>query len=250
MSGREKRVLAMLGLPTFGLALAITATTTYVPLLAKRFTSSTMVIGMVIAAEGLVAVLTLEPSCGAVFRNELTNMLPNDEDAKRLSRQTLTLGELLALEAPEWELPRLERKAMVHFHCHQRATSDTDRDREVLDRMGLDYEVLDTGCCGLAGSFGYEHGERYEVSVKAGERLLLPRVREASASTLVLTDGFSCHSQINHGSGRGALHMAQVIQMALRDGPNGPATSPPEARSYPAGLWRRRSRDGFAAPRA
>jgi Fe-S oxidoreductase len=195
-------------------------------------------------------VVALEPSCGAVFRNELTNMLPHDEDAKRLSRQTLTLGELLSLHADQWELPRLERRAIVHFHCHQRATSDTDCDRRVLDRLGLDYEVLETGCCGLAGSFGYERGERYEVSVKAGERVLLPRVRDASESTLILTDGFSCRSQIEHGSARSALHLAQVIQMALRDGPNGPATSPPESRSYPVGRSRRRSGRGFTAVRA
>jgi FAD/FMN-containing dehydrogenase/Fe-S oxidoreductase len=173
-------------------------------------------------------VVALEPSCGAVFRNELTNMLPEDEDAKRLARQTFTLGEFLA--DCDWELPRLERRALVHFHCHQRATSDTDRDREVLDRLGLDYEVLDTGCCGLAGSFGYERGERYEVSVKAAERSLLPTVRAASPHTLVMTDGFSCRSQIGHGSERGALHLAQAVQMALREGPNGPPAPHPETR--------------------
>jgi Fe-S oxidoreductase len=144
-------------------------------------------------------VVALEPSCGAVFRNELTNMLPDDEDAKRLARQTFTLGEFLAKHAADWEMPRLERKALVHFHCHQRAASDTDCDRTVLDRLGLDYEVLDDGCCGLAGSFGYERGERYEVSIKAGEKTLLPAVRAASPHTLLMTDGFSCRSQIEHG---------------------------------------------------
>ncbi|MFL5864660.1 MAG: FAD-binding and (Fe-S)-binding domain-containing protein, partial [Solirubrobacteraceae bacterium] len=175
-------------------------------------------------------IIALEPSCGAVFRNELTNMLPDDEDAKRLARQTYTLGEFLATHAASWEMPRLERQALVHFHCHQRATSDTDCDRAVLDRLGLDYEVLDTGCCGLAGSFGYERGERYEVSIKAGEQVLLPRIREASPHTLILTDGFSCHSQIEHGTDRRALHLAQAIQMALRDGPNGPTIAHPEKR--------------------
>jgi Fe-S oxidoreductase len=173
-------------------------------------------------------VVALEPSCGAVFRNELTNMLPDNEDARRLSRQTLTLGEFLSSHAPDWEMPRLERTALVHFHCHQRATSDTDCDRKVLDRLGLDFEVLSTGCCGLAGSFGYERGERYEVSVKAGEQVLLPRVRDASPHTLILTDGFSCRSQIEHGTDRGALHLAQVVQMAMREGPNGPALAHPE----------------------
>jgi Fe-S oxidoreductase len=186
-------------------------------------------------------VVALEPSCGAVFRNELTNMLPDNEDARRLSRQTLTLGEFLSSHAPDWEMPRLERTALVHFHCHQRATSDTDCDRKVLDRLGLDFEVLSTGCCGLAGSFGYERGERYEVSVKAGEQVLLPRVRDASPHTLILTDGFSCHSQIDHGSDRRTLHLAQAIQMALHEGPNGPAIAPPERRyDTPPGATGRR----------
>jgi FAD/FMN-containing dehydrogenase/Fe-S oxidoreductase len=177
-----------------------------------------------------VPVIALEPSCGAVFRNELTNMLPDDEDAKRLARQTFTLGEFLAQHAKDWEMPRLERKAIVHFHCHQRATSDTDCDREVLDRLGLDYEVLDTGCCGMAGSFGYEAGERYEVSRKVAEQKLLPAVRDASPHTLIVTDGFSCASQIEQLSERRALHLAQVIKMAMREGPNGPATMLPEKR--------------------
>jgi len=180
--------------------------------------------------EAGVPLVALEPSCGAVFRNELTAMLPDDEDAKRLARQTYTLGEFLAVLAEDWEMPRLERTALVHLHCHQRATSDTDCDRAVLDRLGLDYELLDDGCCGLAGSFGYERGERYEVSVKAGERILLPKVRDASPHTLILTDGFSCRSQIEQGTDRGALHLAQVVQMALREGPNGPAVARPEER--------------------
>jgi FAD/FMN-containing dehydrogenase/Fe-S oxidoreductase len=179
---------------------------------------------------GGIPVVTLEPSCGAVFRNELTNMFPDDEDAKRLARQTFTLGEFLARCAPDWEMPRLERKALVHFHCHQRAASDTDCDQSVLDRLGLDYEILDDGCCGLAGSFGYERGEHYEVSMKAGEQKLLPVVRDASQHTLLLTDGFSCRSQIEHGSERSALHLAQVIQMAAREGPNGPTAARPEQR--------------------
>jgi Fe-S oxidoreductase len=175
-------------------------------------------------------VVALEPSCGAVFRNELTNMLPHDEDAKRLARQTYTLGEFLATRAEDWGMPRLERHALVHFHCHQRATSDTDCDERVFERLGLDFEVLDTGCCGLAGSFGYEAGERYEVSLKAGEQVLLPAVRAASAHALILTDGFSCRSQIEHGSDRSALHLAQVLHMAIHEGPNGPATPRPERR--------------------
>jgi FAD/FMN-containing dehydrogenase/Fe-S oxidoreductase len=196
-------------------------------------------------------VIALEPSCGAVFRNELTNMLPADEDAARLARQTHTLGEFLGQRLDELELPALERTALVHFHCHQRATSDTDCDRRVLEALGVDFEVLETGCCGMAGSFGYEAGERYEVSIKAGERLLLPAVREASEHTLLVTDGFSCRSQVEQGSSRSTLHLAQVLQMALREGPNGPPLAHPERRylqpPVEAGATRLSTRRGLAS---
>ncbi len=175
-------------------------------------------------------VIALEPSCGAVFRHELVDMFPHDEDAKRLSRQTFNFGEFLAHHTDHWTMPRLERRALVHFHCHQRATGDVDCDQSVLDRLGLDYEVLDSGCCGVAGSFGYERGEKYEVSMAAGERVLLPAVRAASPHTLVVTDGFSCRSQIEHATERSPLHLAQVVQMALREGPNGPSGVCPERR--------------------
>jgi Fe-S oxidoreductase len=170
-----------------------------------------------------IPVITLEPSCGAVFRDELGNLFPSDEDAKRLDRLTQTFGEFIAQRAADWLLPQLERRVLVHFHCHQRTTSDVDCDERVLERLGVDYEILDDGCCGLAGSFGYEKGEPYEVSVKVGERELLPRVREAPVDTLVLTDGFSCRSQIEHGSGRRSVHLAELIQLALREG------APPES---------------------
>jgi FAD/FMN-containing dehydrogenase/Fe-S oxidoreductase len=175
-----------------------------------------------------VPVIALEPSCGAVFRDELLGLFPADEDAKRLARQTRSLGEFLHELGDEWQAPSLGRRALVHWHCHQRATSDVDCDHAVLERLGVDADVLDDGCCGLAGSFGYEPGEHYDVSMKAGERKLLPAVRAASESTLIVTDGFSCRSQIEHGTERSSLHLAQVVQMALHNGPNGPAIAPPE----------------------
>jgi Fe-S oxidoreductase len=103
----------------------------------------------------------------------------------------------------------------VHLHCHQKATSDTDCDLQVLERLGVETEVLDSGCCGVAGSFGYEAGEPYDVSVKAGERVLLPKVREADPDTMIVTDGFSCRSQIEHCGSEPPLHMAQVLRHAL-----------------------------------
>ena len=162
-----------------------------------------------------VPVVGLEPSCVAVFRDELVNLLPHDPDARRLQAQTHTLGELLLRRAPGFELPDLEAHALVHGHCHHKAVMGFEDEEDILRRMGLDVEVLDAGCCGMAGSFGFERGSRYEVSVNAGERVLLPAVRRASPATLVVADGFSCREQIAQGAGRGALHLAQVIAMGL-----------------------------------
>jgi Fe-S oxidoreductase len=84
--------------------------------------------------------------------------------------------------------------------------------------MGIDLEVLDAGCCGMAGSFGFEKGEHYEVSIRCGERALLPAVRQAPREALILADGFSCREQIAQGGGRQALHLAQVLRMAATEG--------------------------------
>jgi FAD/FMN-containing dehydrogenase/Fe-S oxidoreductase len=158
-------------------------------------------------------VVVLEPSCLAVFRDEALNLLADDHDARRFASQCLTLGEFLDREAPAFALPRLARRAVVHGHCHQKAVIGMDSDVRVLGRLGLDYQVLDSGCCGMAGAFGFE-AEKYEVSMRIGERVLLPAVRGAGEDALVLSDGFSCREQIAHGAGRRALHLAEVIAMA------------------------------------
>jgi Fe-S oxidoreductase len=99
----------------------------------------------------------------------------------------------------------------------------------MLDKLGLDVEILNAGCCGMAGSFGFEAGEKYEVSQRAAERVLLPKIREAGPEVLVIADGFSCRTQIEQGSGRGSVHLAQVILQALREQrtAQGAVTGPP-----------------------
>jgi FAD/FMN-containing dehydrogenase/Fe-S oxidoreductase len=161
-----------------------------------------------------VPVVGIEPSCVAVFRDELANVLPNDNDAERLNMQTLTVAEFLEQHAPGWDIPRLEERAIVHGHCHQKAVMGMSAEQKVYDRLGLDYEMLDSGCCGLAGSWGFEDGH-YELSVQIGERRLLPAVREAGESTLIVADGFSCKTQIEQLAGRRALHTAEVISLAM-----------------------------------
>lgn len=160
-----------------------------------------------------VPVIGLEPSCVSVFRDELTNLFPGDNDAQRLQKQTFLLSEFL--QKIDYSPPALAGKALVHGHCHHKAILNFDAEKELLRKLDLDFEVLDSGCCGMAGAFGFEKGDTYEVSMKCGERVLLPRVREAAKETLVITNGFSCHEQISQTTDREALHLAQVIQMAL-----------------------------------
>ncbi len=185
-------------------------------------------------------VVGLEPSCMAVFRDELLQQLPHDEDARLLARQSLLLGELLADGIPGWQAPRLagpRRRALVQAHCHHHAVMKLDAETRVLGEVGLDVEVLDAGCCGMAGAFGFERGERYQVSMRCAERALLPAVRAAAAETLIVADGFSCREQIAQGSERQALHLAQVLQMAMREKPmrENPSGKPPAdpAREVP-----------------
>jgi FAD/FMN-containing dehydrogenase/Fe-S oxidoreductase len=176
-----------------------------------------------------VPIVGLEPSCVA----ELVNLYPNDQDAIRLSEQTCALSEFLIRKAPGFEPPRLERKAVVHMHCHHRAILSVGCDREVFAKMGLDFEMLDSGCCGMAGAFGFEE-ESYEVSVGCAERVLLPQIRQAEPETIIVADGFSCREQIEQLNGRRALHLAQVLQMAAREGPANSARRHPEDRYLPA----------------
>ena len=128
-------------------------------------------------------------------------------------------------------------------HCHHRATGGIDPEQQVLTQMGLDVEPLSGGCCGLAGSWGFEQG-KYDISMECGEQALLPAVRAAAAGTLVVANGFSCKTQIEDaGTGRRALHLAEVMQLA-RDGAPGVrragrrSGAPPGARSRrPGGAW-------------
>ncbi|HZS09996.1 MAG TPA: FAD-binding and (Fe-S)-binding domain-containing protein [Blastocatellia bacterium] len=179
--------------------------------------------------EAGVPVVVLEPSCASVFRDELVNFFPDDENAKRLSQQTFLLGEFLNQKAPHFRPPQLNRGALVHGHCHHKSIMKMDDDEAVFNQLGLDFATPDSGCCGMAGAFGFERGDHYDVAMKCGERVLLPAVREAGRDTIIIADGFSCREQIAQATDRHALHLAQIIQMAMREGPGGPAGTYPEA---------------------
>jgi len=175
-------------------------------------------------------IVGLEPSCVAVFRDELAELFPNDEDAKRLKEQVFTLSEFL--ERQHYRYPKLQRRALVHGHCHHKAIMKFDAEEHALAAMGLDVQTLDSGCCGMAGSFGFEQ-DHYDISMKVGELVLLPEVRRAAPETLIVADGFSCREQITQATDRRALHLAQVVDMALQEGPHGPDGKYPERQYVP-----------------
>jgi Fe-S oxidoreductase len=181
-----------------------------------------------------VPFVVLEPSCCAVFRDELTNLFPNHQNARRLRAQTFLLSELLQQRASDFQPGRLERKALVHGHCHHKTIMGLSDEEALLQRLGLTIEVPESGCCGMAGAFGFERGDHYDVSIACGERVLLPAIRNATEDTLIIANGFSCREQIAQTTDREALHLSQVLRMALhQDRPTSegarPEASPQES---------------------
>ena len=164
--------------------------------------------------EAGIPIVGLEPSCVAVFRDELLNLFPNDARAQALALQTFLLSEFLDSNSRDSPLPRYERKALLHGHCHHKSIMKMTAEESLLRRIGIDFQAPAPGCCGMAGSFGFEH-DKYEISAAIGELELLPAVRKAPADWLIIADGFSCREQIRQGTGRHALHLAEVLQMAL-----------------------------------
>jgi Fe-S oxidoreductase len=153
----------------------------------------------------------LEPSCLAVFRDEMLDLRPHDEDAKRLHGQVFTLAEFLTQH--DYQAPRLEQDLVVHGHCHQKAIIGLGAEKKLFEAMGSKAEIADDGCCGMAGSFGFEE-HKYDVSMQVYEHQLGPHLRSLPPERLVLADGFSCRTQIEQASGRRPLHLAQLLRVA------------------------------------
>ncbi|MGH8707889.1 MAG: (Fe-S)-binding protein, partial [Burkholderiales bacterium] len=165
-----------------------------------------------------VPVVGLEPSCLYTLRDEYTVLLP---EAKALASRALMLEEFLVQEANagrlEVKFKPLEQEALLHGHCHQKAFAAMGAVESALRLVpGLKVSTIESSCCGMAGSFGYE-AEHYEVSMKMGELALLPAVRNAGDDALIVADGTSCRHQIADGTGRQALHVARVLAQALQD---------------------------------
>ncbi|WGR97612.1 4Fe-4S dicluster domain-containing protein [Bradyrhizobium sp. ISRA443] len=161
-----------------------------------------------------IPIIGLEPACVSAFRDELPNLFPGHEYAERLSHQTVFLTEFLDRHAADEQLGRISGSALVQLHCHHHAVLSPESEQHVLDRLGLDYDVMKSGCCGMAGSFGFEKG-KYDISIAAAERALLPMIRNADAATIVLANGFSCREQIEQCTGRQTKHVAELLADAV-----------------------------------
>ncbi|HEU0242402.1 MAG TPA: heterodisulfide reductase-related iron-sulfur binding cluster, partial [Candidatus Limnocylindrales bacterium] len=159
-------------------------------------------------------VVGLEPSCVSVFRDEALNLLHGDNDARRLAAQTKTLGEFLATR-DGYRPPHLDGRALVQGHCHDKSVLGFESELAVLRATGLEVDAPDSGCCGMAGAFGFERGDHYRVATAVGERALLPAVRSADPATFIVAGGFSCREQIEQGTDRSVLHPAELLALAI-----------------------------------
>ena len=169
-------------------------------------------------ADKNIPIIGLEPSCLLSFRDEIPALLKSDT-ARRVADNALLFEEFLARESAvgklKLDLMPLNRRALLHGHCHQKSFGAMGAVEKILRLIpGLEVESIESSCCGMAGAFGY-HAETIEVSRAMGELSLLPAVRKASEDAIIVADGTSCRHQIHDGAGREAVHVARVLAMAL-----------------------------------
>ena len=183
-----------------------------------------------------IPVVGMEPSCLAVFKDELAQILPHDDDAARLAANAYHFGEFFrAFDIPP---PRFAdgqaAQAVLWGHCHHRATGGVDSEQQVLEQMGVSTDSVVGGCCGLAGSWGFEGG-KWQISLDCGEQAFLPAARSASADAVVVANGFSCQTQLQQAPGvkRQAMHLAQVMALARQGRSTGARRREAGARPLP-----------------
>jgi FAD/FMN-containing dehydrogenase/Fe-S oxidoreductase len=174
-----------------------------------------------------IPIVGLEPSCILTFRDELPSLFPEDPRAMAVASTAFLLDEFLAREAPEFVPPEFRRKTIVQGHCHQKALAGIGGEVALLSRAAGDkLEVLDAGCCGMAGAFGYDR-DHFEISRQIGARVLFPAIDNAPPDAIIVADGFSCRSQIRHFCpSRTPMHLAQVLNLRVGDRPAAAVVSP------------------------
>jgi FAD/FMN-containing dehydrogenase/Fe-S oxidoreductase len=160
-------------------------------------------------------IVVLEPSCWSVMKDEVKELFPDRPDAKHLVENTFLVAEFITKHADGRPLPKLHSKVLMHAHCHHKAIiKKAEHEQELLKKMGADLHETTSGCCGMAGSFGFE-SDKYDVSVQVGEHSLLPAIRREELSTPIVADGFSCREQVSQLSNRHPLHFAELMKLAI-----------------------------------
>ena len=160
-----------------------------------------------------VPVIGLEPACVSAFRDALPSLSPGDAQAQALSQQTRFLSEFLKDRRLSPAAADSRPPILVQFHCHHHAVLDKKAEIELIEALPAPTQVLQHGCCGMAGAFGFEAG-KYALSRTIAERGLLPEIAEASAETVIIANSFSCREQIEQLSGRPTIHLAQYLAPA------------------------------------
>ncbi|HEY3876856.1 MAG TPA: (Fe-S)-binding protein, partial [Candidatus Kapabacteria bacterium] len=166
-----------------------------------------------------IPIVVLEPSCASVFKDELQNLMPEREDAKRLHEHVYLLADFLEKFAPDFvgsisTSIKEESKALVQLHCHHQTVLGKDGQESVMKKSGIEHEVLDAGCCGMAGAFGFEV-DKFDVSTKIGERKLFPKIRSEGKNATIIADGFSCREQVEQSLGLKTFHLAEILARNL-----------------------------------
>jgi Fe-S oxidoreductase len=156
--------------------------------------------------------LFLEPSCASVFKDELLQLFPNDSRARRMSSQVWLLADWIAAKAPDFAAGRLPgAHVLLHGHCHHKAIfAGPANEMALLRSAGATVELIEAGCCGMAGPFGFE-ADKFEISRAIAADGLLPAVLSAAPMTLIVADGFSCREQIAQLAGREATHFVELL---------------------------------------
>ncbi|HEU5403281.1 MAG TPA: FAD-linked oxidase C-terminal domain-containing protein, partial [Terriglobales bacterium] len=177
-----------------------------------------------------IPIVVLEPSCWSVLRDEINGLFPERKETHMIMENTFLFSEFLMKKA-HYRPPQLRLSAVMHGHCHHKAiVKDMEHEEKLLNEMGVGLRTLADGCCGMAGSFGYEDGH-FEISKKIGEHSFIPAVESSGLKEVIIADGFSCREQVTQFTDRHALHIAEVLDLALRHGPGGPNGTRPETES-------------------
>jgi Fe-S oxidoreductase len=179
----------------------------------KKLNEIIHVVGKYVAEE--IPFVGLEPSCVSVFRNEMKNLFPGDSFVNQFADNFFTFAEFIDKYSGEFELNKSNKEIIYHGHCHQKAMLNDPIEVSLLQKLSDHVTIPSTGCCGLAGSFGFQRGEKYKISMQLGEMSLFPAIKKAQSDTIIVADGFSCREQIIHGTGKRPLHLSELLNSLL-----------------------------------